>query len=139
MTKIDVIKRAYEDAGVDWDKISRKVDDNGFADMYYVNPIFTNLAGNDIESMDADDKHCRFWRPITLKGIETNNGWTRIESEKDLPMEEGTYEVHSIVDWEPYYRVDIFTGILSNAIHHITGKPIFTHYKKYNRSQPPIY
>lgn len=134
MTKIDVIKRAYEDAGVDWDKISRKVDDNGFADMYYVNPIFTNLAGNDIESMDADDKHCRFWRPITLKGIETNNGWTRIESEKDLPTEEGWYEVCK--SWNPEENFEYYYPDSADSRSQLMT---YSHYKKVTRSQPPIY
>jgi len=34
---------------------------------------------------------CYLLRPKSLHGIETNNGWTKIESEKDLPAEDGNY------------------------------------------------
>jgi len=43
------------------------------------NSLSLNL--NNIEYFETVDK----WRPISLRGIETNNSWIRVESEKDLP------------------------------------------------------
>lgn len=34
---------------------------------------------------DYETKNHNHWRPISLHGIETNNNWTAILSEKDLP------------------------------------------------------
>ena len=42
--------------------------------------------------IEHDDYSTGYFRPASLKGLETNNGWIKIESEKDLP-ESGYYEV----------------------------------------------
>ena len=44
------------------------------------------------EFINPDDGYFQnreeYYRPISLRGIETNNSWIRIESEKDLPSED---------------------------------------------------
>lgn len=44
------------------------------------------------EFINLDDGYFQnreeYYRPISLRGIETNNSWIRIESEKDLPSED---------------------------------------------------
>lgn len=59
---------------------------------YYRNPTQTAMG---VDPMKCDAKH-EFWRPIELKGLETNNGWTRIEPDgSNLPKtnSEVWYEV----------------------------------------------
>jgi len=80
-----------------------------------------------------------YWQPTLLKGIHGNNNWVKIESENDLPIKEGSYFVYSKVDWGIGYRIDIFTGRLSNAINHETREPIFSHYQEIIKPKPPIY
>lgn len=139
MTKQDVIKQAYQDAGVDWELKKSYIDSNGWVRCNVpisINPDFETKFMH----IEGNEK-LEYWhqRPKSLAGIEDNNGWIKIESEDDLPKEEGQYFVFSKVDWHPYYRIDIFTGRLSNAIHHVTGKPIFTHYKPIVRPSKPLY
>ena len=83
------------------------------------------------------DEELDIWRPLSLQGIETNNGWIKIESEEDLPTIEGSYFVFSKVNYKPYYRIDIFTGRLSNSFEN--GKSCFSHYQQIIKPQPPIY
>ena len=44
------------------------------------------------EFINPDDGYFQnreeYYRPTSLRGIETNNSWIRIESEKDLPSED---------------------------------------------------
>jgi len=78
--------------------------------------------------------------PSLLIGIKDNNGWIRIsEDGSNLPADEGKYFVYSTVDWHPFYRMDVFCGRLSNAVHHVTGKPIFTHYRPVVEHPKPVY
>lgn len=130
MTKQEAIQKAW---GKNWETIKDKCDDNGFVPAC----VFLNPGRIKIDIRYV--RRSKFIRPESLKGLNTNNGWTKIESESDLPKEEGQYFVYSKVDWHPYFRIDIFTGKLSNAVHHVTGKPIFTHYQPIQKPQPPIY
>ena len=45
-----------------------------------------------IDSIIQNDGFAKF-RPKSLRGIENNNGWIKIESEDDLPKEDGFYWV----------------------------------------------
>lgn len=73
------IKEAYISAGVDWERVKEYVDENG-----YMPPSrYLNLVpkGNG-DLWCFNDKGIA---PKSLRGIENNNGWITIESEKDLP------------------------------------------------------
>lgn len=75
-----------------------------------------------------------------IKGFNASqemDKWIEIVSVDDLPYNEGTYFVHSKTDYYPFYRIDVFCGRLSNAINHITNKPIFTHYQSIFKPTPP--
>lgn len=77
--KQQAIKAAY---GEFWENVRLSIDDNGWFDMAYSEqvPNFDRL-------WDTSDKKNAKIRPKSLSGIETNNSWTRIESEEDLPKE----------------------------------------------------
>lgn len=71
-------------------------------------------------------------RPIELKGIENNNGWIKIESENDLPKENGWYlvvdsETNEIIEREFY------------GIKHPYFFNHSSHYQPILRPQKPIY
>ncbi len=59
-----------------------KPDENGWSNE--ICDFFLDLNDNgEIDYWNFDVNN--MWRPLTLKGIENNNGWIKIESEKDLP------------------------------------------------------
>lgn len=81
MTKQEKIQEAY---GEHWDNVKYFVYENGWCSTRK-NIDFENIRQSfEIEYKRFTTYH---WRPISLKGIENNNGWIKIESEADLPKE----------------------------------------------------
>lgn len=81
MTKEEKIKEAY---GENFDRIKLHIDENGWVDTQ----IFPCARkGIEFEQYKKrSNTYLGFYnRPKSLKGIENNNGWTKIFSEKDLP------------------------------------------------------
>lgn len=76
-------------------------------------------------------------RPILLSGLETNNGWIRIESEEDLPKEDCEYHLG-------YFKEDVSffmsrsTWGLKQAIHCLKNE-MYTHWRPVFNPNPPIY
>jgi len=82
-TKQEVIKQAY---GEYWEQVKYYVDDNGWVDTKYLSLDETNI--NYQQSKDRLNFKVRFChRPSSLKRIENNAGWHKIESESDLPKD----------------------------------------------------
>jgi len=81
-TKEEVIKEAYiELIGEErFNEMKAYIDDNGW--IHYLN--FPRVEGINPDDFDL---LVGMLRPIQLNGIETNNGWTVILSEADLPSE----------------------------------------------------
>lgn len=76
-------------------------------------------------------------RPKSLQGIENNNGYTKIESEKDIPTEEGVFWVLRRGFHKPMYRVinDLFDE--EEKSYWLEN---YTHFIKVNRPENlPIY
>ncbi len=77
------------------------------------------------------------WRPKSLQGIEDNNGWISINSEKDLPnpINGGLWEI--IRNGEQYF-VEL---LAENTIRLFKDfqKDGVTHYKIHNKSNPPLH
>lgn len=99
----------------------------------YVFPGFlTNEI--DIETIDStqDGYFDVYIRPKSLQGIETNNGWIRIESEEDLPKEDGVYWVYT-VDGNRQLRY------LEDFLHNGKINKYFTHYQPILKPEKPIY
>lgn len=80
MTKQEFIKQAF---GKSWDKLSLRMQDHILTRHHWVDRSSNrmNLSPGDLGFEESEcEIRCEFWRPIALKGIETNNGWTKIES-----------------------------------------------------------
>jgi len=96
-------------------------DENGWASIYY-EKIGVNIFGS-----EAEYKSLGKWRPISLKGIENNNNWIRIESEDDLPKIPSFY----------------WCSDKDNALMQVHYEDIsvgyHTHYQPIIKPQPPIY
>ena len=91
MTKKETIIKAWIDLGI---KTPFGICDNsGYFHSYFCNGIddIINDYGDITDKIDYDIDMSGVgkFRPKLLHGIENNNGWTKIESEKDLPKEKG--------------------------------------------------
>lgn len=81
MEKQEVIKKAYGDF---YDKVKDRIDVDGCISLKgSVNNEDANMVCKLGMYSDKDHKY----KPINLKGIETNNNWTKIYSKKDLPID----------------------------------------------------
>ncbi len=94
MTKQQAIKAAYGEywAGLSNEQQKYALENNGWIDVkpsQYQMDMFTRIKFN-------RNKHSI--RPSALNGIESNNSWTRIESEEDLPKPKGVEDVLVIIE-----------------------------------------
>lgn len=79
MTKEEKIKEAY---GELYETNKSKIDEDGWCSGR------VNLPNTHIEWHPS---RWMYWRPKSLEGLESNNGWIKIESEADLPKEYSEY------------------------------------------------
>ena len=94
------------------------------------------------EFINLDDGYFQnqeeYYRPISLRGIETNNSWIRVESEKDLPKE---YD---------YFHLKLQSGdeiIAYNSMHRRLFVDcddeieyrFITHYAPIEKKSPPLH
>lgn len=119
-------------------------DNTGFATTYCENGISDILDDINISLDDLDTNSDGFgiinWRPKSLKGIENNNGWIKIESEDDLPKD--------IINCFVFTQIGIFvnTPVIYNPIRNVFSDGInflfwkkFSHYHPIQKPEPPIY
>lgn len=94
---------------------------------YYKSPTPQILTyNNEIEI------NCEFWRPISLKGIEDNNGWTRIEpDDSNIPTEPDTYMGYSPTVGEVRCCKTSLKSLFKNGT--------ITHFRIYTEHHKPIY
>lgn len=96
MTKQEIISQSYSNC---WEQVKDFVDDNGIcSDNVYgkIDCPRPKECGFLIKEVTCGYKYkddgerqvqCFNWRPLSLEGIEDNNGWIKLESEADLPKE----------------------------------------------------
>lgn len=137
--KEKAIREAY---GEHWDKVKNTVNtETGWCMMYnsdnqkvsenFIDLGFTQTyVSENIDSGYNHDTNTHEWRPKSLQGIYTNNGWTRIESEADLPTEKCLYKV--ILKTGEY---DTYPFMKDDGEYWINT---FSHYEKIE-FKPPIY
>lgn len=128
-SKQQKIKEAYVDAWIIIDfSIQEKIlENNGFT--YEINESWLqNKMGVELE---LKDKYCR---PKSLQGIENNNGWIKIESENDLPKEEGNYMIFHNQD-----NMQTSETFSKNIVHKLFKYNSITHYQPIEKPKPPIY
>lgn len=86
-SKQKAIREAY---GKYWDEVKDFVTEDGWCKTrkrINYDEIIKSL------SIELYNESTYNWRPKSLQGIETNNGWIKIESEADLPKEIEDYWV----------------------------------------------
>lgn len=126
MTKNEAIKAAYGEFFSE-----ENVDENGWTN----NPPEGMLKSI---ACEAKEMHITFgspetWcRPRSLAGIENNRGWTRIESEEDLPKEPGHYFAIDIFRSEPC--IIVFEEALKK-----NWLEVVSHYQPIDKPKPPIF
>jgi len=122
-TKEEVIKEAY---GRFYDEC--KPNENGWTE-------WTNTAR--FSDLQFDPKRNKM-RPLSLNGIETNNGWTVILSEADLPSEKIDCHFFTKEDNEYIGKYHPITLEFRTA-NLCYGLDFVTHYAPIEKKQPPIF
>ncbi|QWA38853.1 hypothetical protein [Chryseobacterium sp. ZHDP1] len=116
MTKQDKIKEAY---GSLWEYVSKHVDEDGWCRTF--------TFKNRFQTESTSEK----WRPICLSDLEKNNGWIKIESEKDLPEENWNYWImqsdNRISNMKDFFDNKKYFGVKA------------THYQPIKIPKPPIF
>lgn len=132
MTKQEVIQKAYGSA---WEKVKNCVDDNGVFranNPYEHKPEHFGFKISDVYLVSSLN-----WMPKSLLGIQNNNGWIKIESEADLPKEDGTYYIVC------NGKVDVYNFIRERTEDDIREVEYWlsetTHYQPIIKPKPPIY
>jgi hypothetical protein len=85
MTKQEYVKKAYEGNELALPHIQ----ENGWIISRHLSYL---AAGLTFRYCDLDREEFK-WRPRSLRGVENNNGWTKVESVIDLPHGPGTYRL----------------------------------------------
>ncbi|MCT4156967.1 DUF551 domain-containing protein [Elizabethkingia meningoseptica] len=138
-SKNNAIKAAYGEYYKDY---RRFIDENGF--IYQSDLFFPETGmkkdGVEAEIISVEKKHKWSnikWRPMSLQGLENNRGWTRIESEEDLPDKYGQYWVFTsngnIID--VYY--DEYNKTWDGILDFFEVKA--THWQQIVKPKPPIF
>ncbi len=143
MTKQEKIQEAY---GEHWEPVKDFVCENGWCDRK------GSQFSPSLEKFELS-LFGELVRPKSLQGIETNNGWIKIESEDDLPKESIDCHYRLFVS-ETYSNAGeyILSGrfrvksSLTNSTNFFTCDdmirsffPRVTHYQPTQKPQPPIY
>ena len=126
--KQEAIKNVY---GECWEKVKDYVDENGWIDNSI--PKFTF---GQLKNLDLEYKNDVFFRPKSLQGIENNNGWIKIESEKDLPKESGLYFGKDYEFGTDMTFFDFETKEWEDSSGYLLN---ITHYQPIEKPKPPIY
>jgi len=87
-----------------------------------------------VTPMIKGDRSTAGSRPKTLIGITTNNGWTHIESEADLPTENAYYWIKDKIG-----NIEICKFKANDKDYYIVWSTQFTHYQPIAKPKPPIY
>lgn len=131
MSKEEIIKEAW---GVHY---AYDIDENGFRKYSEFDKYHLEQWGNEYFEKSYNEIS-KEWcvRPKSLSGIETNNGWTKIESESDLPSNDFEYKVGTMVG-EKFYlskgvyeKDEVVRSWYSNKI---------THYQPIQKLETPIH
>ena len=134
-TKEEVIKEDWVLFGVDSNESY-----DGWISAEYV-PEEAILSGmldlkNFRTSTDYDEP---FYRPKSLQGIESNNGWISINSEKDLPSED--LDVHIVFkkDGGNFQTFGVWDKRLNSFWSGAMKIDIPTHYQPIVKPNPPLH
>lgn len=130
--KQEAIKAAWESLGIDFKSIQDNLDENGWhlGDVDLLNDDVYNKCDHYSKSLG---KMCE--RPKSLRGMENNAGWTRIEPDgSNLPERSFTK------GWKVCnFNTGEITRVNSNGVRYYFKKGIATHYKPIQEEPKPLY
>lgn len=134
MKKQEKIKEAY---GEHYETVKNHIDENGWCvlNVSQKEPINHFAHHGKTEWKPINGRVC--WRPISLKGIEANNGWIKIESEADLPKEHMAVFLYESIDGVGFGRWCNLQRIFKTRFGK-EYKPV-THYRPITKPEPPVY
>lgn len=131
-TKQEVIQEAYGDA---WECLKGHVDDNGFVTALRENPTSdTHPLTHGFPLAEIQMKHFLDsfdWRPNSIRDIEGNNGWIRVE-DKMPEFGQMLLLVHNGKPNELKFK--------GKHVHEFLGQGRnITHWKPVEEIKPPLY
>ncbi len=95
------------------------------------------------EFINPDDGYFQnreeYYRPISLRGIETNNGWTAILSEKDLPSEDIDVHIVFEVNEKKFQTFGVWDKRLNSFWSGAMKIENPTHYQPITKPLPPLH
>ena len=141
MTKEEKIKESW---GIHF---SSDVDENGYITYTEYQDIHLLQWVGDFWEKGFNKVLRIYWvRPKSLRGIENNNGWIKIESENDLPKDKS---IDVIVDSKPYqgFIYEANCGLFccienrynQNELSEIIEANLITHYQPIFKPAIPLY
>ncbi|MDV3674470.1 hypothetical protein CMU30_13895 [Elizabethkingia anophelis] len=130
MTKQQAIKAAY---GELYDP--KTINNEGWQKYPYHEPVYDK---DKFESKQEGQYFCI--RPKSLSGIETNNSWTRIESEEDLPKDDYFGDLFEVgfLDESGFFHHDK-KRCSFKSLKWMYEKKLITHYQLVEKPKPPIF
>ncbi|MCT4085473.1 hypothetical protein HZP81_17130 [Elizabethkingia anophelis] len=138
-SKNNAIKAAYGEYYKDY---RRFIDENGF--IYQSDLFFPETGmkkdGVEAEIISVEKKHKWSnikWRPMSLQGLENNRGWTRIESEEDLPKDRNKEDL--LIFTETGEILVTSSKYLSDAEIRRYWIKTVSHWQKFFKPNPPIF
>lgn len=126
MNKRDYIKKAYQGNEL----ALPYCDENGWIkvrDLSHL-AIGINFRYHDL------DFHGKAWRPRSLRGLEHNNGWTKVISCADIPSTPGVYRF--LCEDGSEKKVKLSDDVDLSFMHWKLG---FTHWKEAHEDLKPLY
>ena len=126
--KQEAIKKAYSEY---WEKVKDDVDNDG-----YIDNSIPKFRFGQLKNLDLEYKNDVLFRPKSLQGIENNNGWIKIESEKDLPKVSGLYFGKDYEFGTDMMYFDFETKKWEDSNGYLQN---VTHYQPIEKLKPPIY
>lgn len=120
---IDAFKKAY---GKHWEDVKN--------DIYKMGWIKTSLWIKLGIKLEFTRGGFNYRRPVCLDGIETNNGWKKIESFQDLPQDEKALYNLTHIDKSSFLPSEDFFKVQK-----LWELGLITHYQIIQIPNPPIY
>lgn len=131
ISKEEIIAKAY---GEHWETVKDYVDENGWCRNRKIAGFYNKLIGKE------NHPKINYWfRPLSLHGIENNNGWIKIvENGSNLPNDENfNYKACKLFDdgiWE-LMKGELDAKRVSEYYNH----NLITHYQPIVKPKPPLY
>ncbi len=134
MTKQEAIEKSYRETKFDWDTDQKLVNENGECEFLHFS--YKEMGYKSFDDFSEDfittNNDYYYWIPRSIKGIQDNNGWIKIED--GLPDDYGDYKVLSNGhEYVAGFSHDM--GVFHYSDHEIG----VSHWKKYIPDPKPLY